>query len=353
MFVLLYSICCSIIEDLVCVFGVCCDISTEIPHLDRVEAAHQIAELEQQNMMLSLKCEIFKLQNGRIKSTTERLLTSPDDELCRAYDDGEVVDFWLRPLANDRSTNLWPGEWENYMTRDSSKKEKTTIQPAINSIFQPNFPASSRFEMVNTSSVGNKMTQDATLFLKDRSHVELTAAAIFEWVGQDKSPFPSKRHKAKFVRDCMRLYSRCGHRRQVHGVISDLSRVVAVKLVSVDENMVPTIKKTAILEGELVRRVLSRFAFASPDELSVAPPEWVFGTTRVEARGVIGSGLHGTVFSVASSNNKFVKSSRVACSMEKQVLDALQERDVAGVKLSWDRHLNVSQLPFPSSQYIA
>ena len=33
-FVLLYSICCSIIEDLVCVFGVCfcCDISTDIPH---------------------------------------------------------------------------------------------------------------------------------------------------------------------------------------------------------------------------------------------------------------------------------------------------------------------------------
>ena len=33
-FVLLYSICCSIIEDRVCVFGVCfcCDISTEVPH---------------------------------------------------------------------------------------------------------------------------------------------------------------------------------------------------------------------------------------------------------------------------------------------------------------------------------
>ena len=33
-FVLLYSICCSIIEDRVCVLGVCfcCDISTEIPH---------------------------------------------------------------------------------------------------------------------------------------------------------------------------------------------------------------------------------------------------------------------------------------------------------------------------------
>ena len=42
LFVLLYSICCSIIEDLVCVFGVCfcCDISTEIPHLGPVEAAY-------------------------------------------------------------------------------------------------------------------------------------------------------------------------------------------------------------------------------------------------------------------------------------------------------------------------
>ena len=33
-FIYLYSMCCSIIEDRVCVFGVCffCDISTEIPH---------------------------------------------------------------------------------------------------------------------------------------------------------------------------------------------------------------------------------------------------------------------------------------------------------------------------------
>ena len=79
--------------------------------------------------------------------------------------------------------------------------------------------------------------------------------------------------------------------------------------------------------------MLSQFAFASPNELSVAPAEWVFGTTRVEARGAIGSGLHGTIFSFASSNNKFVKTfeSTEACSMEKQVLDALQERGVARI----------------------
>ena len=113
----------------------------------------------------------------------------------------ELMTFWLSPLANN--TNLWPGEWENYKTTDSSKKEKTTIQPAINTKFQPNFPSLSRFEMANTSSGWNKMTQDATLFLKGRSRVELTTAAIFEWVGQDESPFLSKRYKANFVRDCM------------------------------------------------------------------------------------------------------------------------------------------------------
>ncbi len=289
----------------------------------------QITELRRENETLSLKCQIYKLQSARIKSTTERLLTSPDDELSRAYDEGKVVDFWLSP----HNTNVWPGEWENYETTDSSKKETSTIQPAINTQFQPNFPSSSRFEMVNTSKGWHKMTQDATLFLKGHSRVELTVAAIFEWVGQDESPFPSKRHKAKFVRDCMRLYSRCGRNRQVHGVISDLSRVVAVKLVSVDESMVPTIERTAILEGKSVHTVLSQFAFASPDELSVTTAEWMFGTTRVEAGTAIGSGLHGRVFSVASSSNKFVKTfeSKEACSMEKEVLDALQEGGVARI----------------------
>ena len=281
---------------------------------------------------MSLKCQIYKLQSARIKSTTERLLTSPDDELSRAYDDGEVVDFWLSPLANNTNV-VWSGEWENYETTDSSKKEKSIIQPAINTEFQPNFPSSSRFEMANTSTGWNRMTQDATLFLKGRARVELTVAAIFEWVGQDESPFPSKRHKAKFVRDCMRLYSRCGRLRQVHGVISDLSRLVAVKLVSVDENMVPTIKRTAILEGKSVRTVLSQFALASPDELSVTSAEWTFGSTHEDARTAIGSGLHGRVFSVVSSSNKFVKTfeSPEACSTEKRVLDSLQEGGVARI----------------------
>ena len=59
--------------------------------------------------MLSLQNEVLKLQGARIRSTTERLLTSHDDELSRAFDEGRVVDFWLSPLA---SNNEWPGNWE-------------------------------------------------------------------------------------------------------------------------------------------------------------------------------------------------------------------------------------------------
>ena len=270
----------------------------------------------------------LRLQIGRIKSTTERLLTLPDDELSRAYDSGKIVDFWLSPQECD--VNLWPGEWEKYEITDSSRKEGKTIQPAINSMFQPNFPESSLFEMVNTSNGWNRMTQDATLFLKGHSRVELSIGAIFEWVGQDESPFPSKRHKAKFIRDCMRLYSRCGHRREVQGVITDLSRIVAVKLVSVDENLVPEIQRTAVLEGKLVREVLSRFAFASSTELSVSVASWMFGQRHVHATSVLGSGLHGKVFSVASSPDKFVKEFETISqhAMEKRVLDALAHHQV-------------------------
>lgn len=153
--------------------------------------------------------------------------------------------------------------------------------------------------MVDTSTGWQKTTPEATLFLKHRSQVELTAAAIFEWVGQDESPFPSKRHKAKFVRDCMRLYLRCLRNHEVHGVITDLSRIVAVNLVALNEGATPRIVKTAICEGERVRTILTQFAFAQPSDLGiqrVADAVWNFGGQKIiEGRRVLGSGLHGKV----------------------------------------------------------
>ena len=94
-----------------------------------------------------------------------------------------------------------------------------------------------------------------------------TVAALFEWVGQDEAPFPTKKHKAKFVRDCARLYEKCGGHREVHGVISDLSRIIAVKFVGYDGNGGLRLVKTPAFAGDHVRTILTQFAFASPSDL--------------------------------------------------------------------------------------
>ena len=101
--------------------------------------------------------------------------------------------------------------------------------------------------------------------------------------------------------------------------------------------MVPVMHKTATYEGGKVQNVMSRFAFATPVQLDVdTTRQWDFGgTTQVEARSALGSGLHGRVFSVASSSTMFVKTfdSLENCAKEKNVLDALHLRNVSRVPL--------------------
>jgi hypothetical protein len=155
--------------------------------------------------------------------------------------------------------------------------------------------------------------------------VELSIGALFEWVGQDESGFPSKKHQAKFLRDCMRVYLRCGRDREVHGVISDLSRIVAVKLIRTEAGA-PVVEKTAVLSGTQVRDVLTRFALATPEQLSVQSHTWTFpfgGTsTRPASRIVyggkaLGAGAHGKVFSSADGS-VFIKSFGTAAECAKE-----------------------------------
>ena len=176
------------------------------------------------------------------------------------------------------------------------------------------------------------MTQDCTLFLKDRSEVHTTVAAIFEWVGQDESPFPSKRHKAEFVRDCVRLYEKCGGHREVHGVISDLSRIVAVRFIGYDGEGNPRLQKTPIYTGDHVRTVLTQFAFAKPDHLGfdlMSRAHWIFNDIMVQGGRILGEGLHGSVFSVTNEPLQFVKTfaTKDDCQQEAAALRKLNESD--------------------------
>ena len=54
----------------------------------------------------------------------------------------------------------------------------------------------------------------------------------------------------------------------MHGAILDLSCIVAIKLIRTEAG-VPVVEKTAVLSGTQVRDVLTRFALATPKQLSV------------------------------------------------------------------------------------
>ena len=243
---------------------------------------------------------IARLAALQSKSTTEKVLSATEDVLNKAFIDAEVVDFWLPELNHGQ---VWTGPWRQYQNTDPSRTESTSIQPAFDDHFEASFPQTSAFRFEDTHAGWNGLTHDATLFLRDGPNVELRIAAIFEFVGQDEREWPSKKHKAKFLRDCLRIYLRCGKKRQVHGVITDLSRLVAVKVVGCNDDGVPLAKKTATLSGADVRDVPTRFAFATSDQLSVENLKWAFpaagGTTTrfVLAGRMLGSGLHGRVFS--------------------------------------------------------
>eukprot|EP00978_Attheya_sp_CCMP212_P007981 scaffold18569_cov42-Attheya_sp.AAC.2 len=251
------------------------------------------------------------------------------NELAAMYDKAETVpEVWLPKSPQNVS---WTGNWHFYSTTDAQKKETAVIQPAINNELEPNFPLASPYVMKNTSSGWQTLTQDATLFLKDCCEVELTAAAIFEWVGQDESPFPSKKHEGKFIRDCMRLNSRCGGDREVHGIITDLSRIVVLKLVGTNDDGSPHFVKTPTFEGAMVRTILTQFAFATPDDLGFrTPPLWRFANYTIDAGKVFGTGLHGKAFSVANDSTMFVKTFSSASGFESEAT-ALRVLNAANV----------------------
>ena len=210
--------------------------------------------------------------------TSMRLAAYNEDVLSEAFDKATTETcFWLPTLQPDQS-QAWSGlieegdnetYWDSYKVRDQKQTETEVIQVVVDRL-QESFPETSPYIMKKTCSGWEKLTQDATLFfLKDRSQAHTTVAALFEWVGQDEAPFPTKKQKAEFVRDCARLYEKCGGHREVHGVISDLSRIIAVRFDGYDNNGSGglCLVKTPAYAGDHVRTILTQFAFANPSDL--------------------------------------------------------------------------------------
>ena len=308
----------------------------QVKFLEAQNDALKRQKLEQDVVFYKAEALQARAEALQATTTTEKVLAFNEDTLAAAFERAQIVPFWLPPLSK-QNQNIWGGPWEVYEGTDEANQEVSAIQPAIDQSFAPDFPASSKFELKDTHSGWNQMTQDATLFLRDGPNVDLSICALFEWVGQDERGFPSKKHKAKFLRDCLRVYLRCGKDREVHGAISDLSRIVAVKLIRTEAG-VPVVEKTAVLSGTQVRDVLTRFALATPEQLSVQKHAWTFpfgGTSTrpmshiVYGGKALGAGAHGKVFSSADGS-VFIKSfgTEAECAKETTNLEILMAHQI-------------------------
>jgi hypothetical protein len=313
------------------------ELEKEVEVAKRQKAEAQNREEVAKRQKAEAQAENYRQAALGAKKTTERWLREGVDVLATAFDQAPVVEFWL-PLE---SLQNWSGvNWNEFVEVDRSKTETLVIQKRMS---KSKLLDSSPYELVDTHNGWNRLTQDATLFIKGVPHSELSTAVLIEWVGQDTVGFPDKEHKSKLLRDGLRLYQRCGGQREVHMAISDLSRVVAVRITNVRDDGTPVVEKTAVRSGgTVVRDILNAYSSATPSQLSVTIKCWEFleggSATRpkyskVYASRVLGGGLHGQVF--GTQDQTFVKEERKLeeCIAETQALRKLNANAVRYVPI--------------------
>jgi hypothetical protein len=272
----------------------------ELEHQHEVQVM-QVKKLQHEAQVKELERTIVR----RIHTTT-RLLEQPERTRAKFFEDAEIVRFWL-PLDSKKNTR-WAQKkiWESLKELYPDKKELAHIQPLFSeggSLYDA-FPKSSPWDFVDThgeSVLG--FTHDATFFLKGQTGSALAVGSIIEFTGQEEavSDYPSPRHKAKFVRDLLRIRSKAGNNREVHGCVTDMSRLVAMKLTDV-ENGEPILQRTAVVTGDMVREYMTAFASATPE--SVGCSFSAYRVTTLEGnvlqlcpQACLGKGAHGRVYS--------------------------------------------------------
>jgi hypothetical protein len=238
-----------------------------------------------------------------------RVLQDPDSELAKYFDDAKVQDFWLQ--SAERGTE-WLAPWQDYQVLNARNTETTVIQEVWNKRFISTFP-DCKWQLSDTHNGWQHLTQDGLMHLAHHKS-ESNTGVVIELVGQNESGWPSKQHRGKFIRDMIRMFRRRGSS-ALYGIITDLARVVVVKLASIDDDGTPRLVKTATLAGAAVKMVFLAFAAASPEALYVNERP-SFSLRPVSGRGqtvdsypdrVLGHGAQGSVYLLRGATNQFVK----------------------------------------------
>lgn len=238
------------------------------------------------------------------------LMVDPTTTMASYFDQATPVN--LSAIIPEKVVDIeWESSWENYSEQNIGRTESGAegVQTVWNSFISNGEIGPWTF--TDTHNGWQKLTQDCVMHLKGGPLCEMNIGLLIELVGQNEPGWPSKDHKAKFVRDLVRLYRRVT--RPVYGVVLDLCRILCFRLDCVNELGVPQLFRTAIHAGSAVRDIMTRFACASPESLGITAIifniKYLDNVLRVQAARRIASGAQGVVYSVnfGDENQYFVK----------------------------------------------
>lgn len=175
-----------------------------------------------------MELEAEKIKHNEITTISIRFLLRNDDELEAMYDHAPIQEFWF-PLSEKA---VWASRamdvWRDLSPFDASRGETGTILPKFQSIQKRH--SSKEWVLTDTHNGWEGTTQDFLMCKKGHALTVHAVGSVIELVGQNEAPFPTKQHKAKFIRDLLRIHVLRGEKAELYGVITDKCRVDVVRL---------------------------------------------------------------------------------------------------------------------------
>lgn len=190
-------------------------------------------------------------------------MTHTEEELTSMFDRAAVVPDWL-PIRACRAKWSETAQlaWNMLRLRSPDAQETSTIHPSFKRLVKN--VESAGWEFHDTHSGWERTTQDFVLNMKGRMLAPCNIGCLVELTGQSEAHYPDKGHKAKFIRDLLRMHVLRGAQGSLCGVITDMSRSVLLRISGPPE--APTLWRTHISEG-LADAVILKLLNSEPVDL--------------------------------------------------------------------------------------
>lgn len=212
----------------------------------------------------------MKEQVSQLSVTLVDSCIEAEELKVKTFDEALEVSFWLHPAT---STCWSQASWSDYSTTDPQLTEAQSggVQDVWNDKFMK-MHTSKTWDFTDThKSYFQRLTQDCLMHLRDRPLSVVSIGLVIELVGQDETGFPSRKHKAKFIRDLTRAHKRRGYCGVLYGVITDLSRIICFRLEGSESNLI--YQRTGEGGGRLVKEYFTAFLNSKPQDLGTV---WLF-----------------------------------------------------------------------------